>query len=451
MNILVINGSPRGKNSVTLQTVLYLEKRYPKNNFSVLQVGQQIKSYEKDFFKAKEEFEKAELIIFAYPVYTFLAPYQLHRFIELMKENGISLKDKFATQISTSKHFYDTTAHKYIEENCYDLEAKYIRGFSADMDDLLMKQGQLQADCFFSKLLFDISHCIYLNKEVLNCIPKVALYQQNINEKQKNGTKDVVIVTNSEKEDFNLQNMIADFTVTCEHPVRIVNVREFPFLGGCLGCFSCATTAKCVYKDGFDEYLRNEIQIADAIIYAFTIENHYTHSSFKCYDDRQFCNGHRSINNGMPVGYIISGEYQNENNIQTLVEARSEVSGGYLCGIATDENDTTKSIIQLADSLNYALTHKMVKPTNFYGVGGTKIFRDLVYLMQGMMKADHKFYKENGIYDFPQKKKLKILQMKIIGTLMSMPLVQKKMKGKMNDYILMPYKKVIESVESTSN
>ena len=35
-----------------------------------------------------------------------------------------------------------------------------------------------------------------------------------------------------------------------------------------------------------------------------------------------------------------------------------------------------------------------------------KIFRDLIYVMcRGMMKADHKFYKEHGIYDFPYKQK----------------------------------------------
>lgn len=39
----------------------------------------------------------------------------------------------------------------------------------------------------------------------------------------------------------------------------------------------------------------------------------------------------------------------------------------------------------------------------FLGVGGMKIFRDLIWMMQGMMKADHQFYKEHGIYDFPRK------------------------------------------------
>ena len=42
MRILVINGSPKGEYSVTLQTVRYLEKLYPQHTFDVLHAGQKI-------------------------------------------------------------------------------------------------------------------------------------------------------------------------------------------------------------------------------------------------------------------------------------------------------------------------------------------------------------------------------------------------------------------------
>ena len=128
MNILVLNGSPKGRNSVTLQTVRYLEKLYPEHEFAVLHVGQRIKSIEKDFAPAKLALEKAEVLLFSYPVYTFIAPCQLHRFIELMKENQVDVAGKFASQITTSKHFYDVTAHRYIQDNCADMGLKFVRG-----------------------------------------------------------------------------------------------------------------------------------------------------------------------------------------------------------------------------------------------------------------------------------------------------------------------------------
>ena len=73
MKIAVINGSPKGKYSITLQTVLYLEKKYPQHEFSILHAGQKIKALEKDFSKAKELLESSDAVLFSYPVYTFIA------------------------------------------------------------------------------------------------------------------------------------------------------------------------------------------------------------------------------------------------------------------------------------------------------------------------------------------------------------------------------------------
>ena len=118
MKICVINGSPRGKNSVTLQTVLYLEKRFPRHSFDFLNVGAGLLSFERDMSGAVEAIRSAELLLFSYPVYTFLAPSQLHRFLELMKRSGADFRDIYVTQLTTSKHFFDVTAHRYLEENC---------------------------------------------------------------------------------------------------------------------------------------------------------------------------------------------------------------------------------------------------------------------------------------------------------------------------------------------
>ncbi|MFI3201209.1 MAG: NAD(P)H-dependent oxidoreductase [Eubacteriales bacterium] len=444
MNILVLNGSPKGQHSITLQTALYLEQIYKAHNFSYLHVGQKIRAYEHKFQDVIESMEQADLILFVYPVYTFLAPYQLHHFIELMKEATISLEGKYVSQITTSKHFYDITAHKFIEENAYDFGARFIRGLSADMEDLLEEKGRTEAICYFDKLLFDIENGIYQEKKASSTPYIPTAYKASFTPVPKNTNKDIVLITNLGEQEDNLKNMIDDFIAICESPVRVINLREFSFSGGCLGCFHCSTTGTCIYKDGFDSYLRDEIQTADAIIYAYTIQNHYTQSSLKCYDDRQFCNGHRTVNHGMPVGYLISGNYENEQNVKTIVEARSEVSGMYLCGVATDEENVTSNIKRLATSLQYALTHEMKKSANFYGVGGTKIFRDLVFLMRGMMKADHQYYKKNGIYDYPHNKRFKIIQMQIIGTLLMNPSVRKKLKGSINSIIVTPYTKIIE-------
>ena len=133
MNICVLNASPRGKYSTTVHTSLYLEKRYPDHHFVYLNIGTKINAYERDPSEAIAAMQAADLVIFSYPVYTFIAPSQLHRFIAALKASGADFSGKFATQITTSKHFYDVTAHRYIEDNCHDLGMKVIRGLSADI------------------------------------------------------------------------------------------------------------------------------------------------------------------------------------------------------------------------------------------------------------------------------------------------------------------------------
>ncbi|GAE87973.1 hypothetical protein JCM21531_1384 [Acetivibrio straminisolvens JCM 21531] len=60
------------------------------------------------------------------------------------------------------------------------------------------------------------------------------------------------------------------------------------------------------------------------------------------------------------------------------------------------------------------------------------------------MKADHRFYKEHGLYDFPQKKRGTALKMYLVGSLMSSPKLRAKMGNKINEGMIAPYKKVLE-------
>ena len=445
MNILVLNGSPKGKYSITLQTVLYLEKLHPDHTFEILNVGQTIKSLEKDFSSAIDAVQKADLLLFSYPVYTFIAPSQLHRFIELLKAADLDLSRKFATQISTSKHFYDVTAHRYIQDNCLDLGLKYIKGLSADMDDLLSKKGQKEAVDFFNFVCWSVTHDSYEPFPApLGAPAHIPVTVPDENPADKSG--DVVIVTDCEADNTQLSNMIARFQSKLPIKSRIVNIRDYPFKGGCLGCFNCAISGKCIYKDNFDDYLRNTIQSAQSIVYAFTVKDHSMGALFKMYDDRQFCNGHRTVTIGMPMGYLISGDYSKEFNLQMILEARAQVGGNFLAGVATDEFDPDSQIDRLAAQLSYALAKNYVQPQNFFGVGGMKVFRDLIWLMQGMMKADHKFYKAHGQYDFPQKQWPTMLKMYLVGALLSSPKLKSKMGNAMNDGMIGPYKKVLDKL-----
>ena len=449
MRVLALNGSPAGENSITLFTVKYLEKRFPEVTFETLHVGQRIRQFEQDFSEARDKLAAADLILFAYPVYTFLVPAQLHRFVELMKESGLEYTGKFATQITTSKHFYDVTAHRFLQDNCDDMGLAYLRGLSADMEDLLHEQGRAQAEAFFRFVLWQMGHGyaetpLYGKPEpFLPIAPK----RGEATGEKKPGT--VVIVTDREEgADDALWAMIERFQAQMPCQTRLVNLRTFPFAGGCLGCFHCAADGTCVYRDGFDRYLRENIQTADAIVYAYTIRDHSMGYRFKLYDDRQFCNGHRTVTMGKPVGYLVDGPLDGEPNLRLLMEARAEVGGIFLAGIATDQAAPETEIDRLARTLTYAMENRYQPPKNFFGVGGLKIFRDLIYEMRGLMRADHKFYREHGFYDdLPQRHRGRIAAMYLVGAMMKAPKLQRKLGGKMTEGMTLPYKKVLEDAE----
>lgn len=432
MYIVIINGSPKGANSITFQTCLYLQRLFPQHTFDVLHVGQSIKQFERDFSPAATALQSADLLLFSYPVYTFLVPSQLHRFIELMKEHvsdgTLNLSCKYASQITTSKHFYDVTAHRFVEENCKDLGLRIFPGLSADMDDLLTEKGRGEARSFFEYLTFQAEGC-----------PAV----------EPMSGKTVAIVSDLDPSDDALKGMIDQFVASLKCGHRLFNIHDFPFKGGCLSCFHCSGDGKCIYSDNFDTFLRQEIQTCDAIVYAFTIRDHSMGSRFKMYDDRQFCNGHRTVTMGSPTAYLVNGDYAHEPNLQMVLEGRANVGGNYLCGVAVlsgqaDPIHRTSDVSELAAKLNYALAHNYRQPANFLGVGGMSIFRDLIYLMRGMMRADHKFFKSHGQYNFPQKQWRTSLKMYLVGWLMRNKTLQAKAGGKMTEGMLKPYKQVLE-------
>lgn len=442
MKICVLNGSPKGKYSVTLQTLLYLEKLYSEHIFEIIHIGQQIKSFEKNSSKVIEKIKNADMIIFSYPVYTFIAPSQLHRFIEIIKEQNVDLENKFVSQITTSKHFYDMTAHKYVEDNCHDLKMKVVKGLSLDMEDLTTKEGQKNITDFFEYLVKCYEHNIYEPNVIIDSQKRA--YQPGIEEISVKSNKKVVIVADIKDDDLTLKTMIDDFVKGLPHQNKIVNIRKFPFMGGCLGCFNCAGSGECVYKDRFDKFLREEIQTNDAIVIAFTIKDHSMGSIFKMYDDRQFCNGHRTVTEGMPFAYIVNGNYETEHNLKTIIETRAEVGHNFLAGVGYNKETMEQTI----KKLDYAINHKYVQPRNFYGVGGMKIFRDLIWIMRGIMKADHIYYKKHGVYDFPQKQRMKMILMCLLGVMVRNPKIKKKMGNKFNEGMLAPYKKVLDKIDN---
>jgi len=96
----------------------------------------------------------------------------------------------------------------------------------------------------------------------------------------------------------------------------------------------------------------------------------------------------------MPFGYLVNDCYPAEENLRMVIEARAQVGGNFLAGIGY----TGDTVAAMARQLAYTVETQYNPPRNFYGVGGMKIFRDLIWVMRGLMKGEHDYYKAHGVY-----------------------------------------------------
>ena len=64
------------------------------------------------------------------------------------------------------------------------------------------------------------------------------------------------------------------------------------------------------------------------------------------------------------------------------------------------------------------------------------------------MRADHKFYKKQGIYDFPQKNRGRAMLMYAVGALLSSEKILSKMGNRMNEGMLMPYEQLFKKMDA---
>ena len=89
--VLVINGSPKGDYSLTLQHSLYMLGQANDAEYRILQAGEALFAiqYETGWLEqAVKDIAWADAVIWNTPVYTMLVPWQLMRLVQLIKEAG---------------------------------------------------------------------------------------------------------------------------------------------------------------------------------------------------------------------------------------------------------------------------------------------------------------------------------------------------------------------------
>ncbi len=438
MNIIVINGSPRGLRGTTAQYIEHLAQRLPQHRFQVVEVARGIRRIERDearFAAIVAQIEQADALIWCCPVYLMLVPAQLKRFIELLFERlgPSALAGKLASTITSSAHFYDHTAHDYLRDISADLGMSYVQGFSGGMNDLQGERGLYDLLCFAKSFLGHASGQLPVDAAPQPIRWSPPAYAPELSQAvAKTGGKRVVVISDARPEDRNLRNMIEQLERSLSHRVDRLELHSLRMDGGCLGCMGCTDSGVCGYKDDYAAAYDELVKPADVVIWAGAVRDRFFSARMKTFIDRYFRNGHRPAGGRQAVGYLVSGPLAQLSVMNQVMETTVQVAQGQRLGTVTDEHPdpavTSARLQSLAKSVDSWLEDPWFRPANFLGVGGLKIFRDLVYENKGILSADHRFYRAHGFYDFPQYDLKKRLLMTLILWARRIPFVEKRLR-----------------------
>lgn len=458
MNIVVLNGSPKGELSVTLQYVRFAARKFPDHTFEIFHIAQTIRKIEKDekaFNDVLSAVKKADAVLWSFPLYFLLVCSQYKRFIELIfeRKQEAVFAGKYTASLSTSVHFFDHTAHNYIHSICDDLSMKYLGAYSPAMYDL-MKRAERTRWLGFMGLFLD---AVSRQAPAARAYPPLAAREFIYEPGQAKGLADtsgkkILIMKDGQKPSGNIDAMVEALTANFHGPVDVVNLMDIDIKGGCLGCCKCGLDNVCEYdgKDGYKDFYNEKVKKADVVVFAGAIFDRYLSSQWKTYFDRSFFNTHMPTLTGKQIAFVISGPFGQIPNLRQILTTYGEFQEANLASIITDESGEKAQIdallAELAGSLVRPAAQHYAPPMTFLGVGGRRIFRDEVYgMLRFVFQADHRYYKTHGLYDFPQKN-YKARRMNIFMMLMTkIPSVRKKFLKILKEQMVKPVKLIAEN------
>ncbi len=460
MKIAVLNGSPKGQISVTLQYVSFLQRKFPEIEFQIFDVAQKIKKLEENdkfFTETIGQIAAADAVLWAFPLYFFLVSSQYKRFIELIFERNAAaaFRGKQAAVLTTSIKFFDYTAHNYLRDICGDLEMKFFGSYSAEMYDLFKSKERHRLTLFgqlFIQAIKDSSGIIKSNKLLTN---QGMVYEPTLLPKTDTEGKKVLIVVDDFASSPNLRPMVESYQKAFSPTATLVQLIDIDIKGGCLGCMQCGLDNSCVYqgKDGFIDFYNKKIKTADILFFAGSIHDRFLSSLWKCFFDRSFFNGHIPVLKDKQIGFIITGSFNQLSNLREILEAYVDMQHANLVGFVSDDMGDSQEINQALQGMaaSAVMYSKIgyIQPLKFYGVAGAKLFRDAVFgKLRVVFQADHKYYKNNGFYDFPNKNyKWRMINSTIVS-FTKIPFMRREFIKRMKVEMIKPFGKILSKIKA---
>jgi multimeric flavodoxin WrbA len=454
MKFVVLNGSPKGNElSATMQFIYYLQKVVPGHDFEIFTVSKDIKRIENDhayFNQILRSIRKCDAVLWSMPVFILLVPSQQKRFIELVfeKNKQKSFAGKYSTAFFTSAMVFDHTAHNYIHGISEDLGMKFIKGFSALTQALEKKECQDSVKNFFLHFIASVENREQIPKAYFPISWKPVPYKAPAMKKQKKKRDKKILLLTDHEPGSNLEQMVKTYQASSRYAAEVQNIRDLNIKGPCLDCLKCAFTGVCVYVDEMRAFYDEKILPADAIVFAGTLVDRYISSTWKKFLDRSFFNGHRPILNGKYAAMLFSGPLRQIPNFLQAFESQFSYAQMEVVGSATDEEKTntttTGSIKHIAASIDRRLEIGGVRQQNFLARGTHLVLRDTIFRASPILNEDHRYFKKEGLYDFPQNWNRDKAMKMMLQAFMLFPFTREMIKRDILKFMVMPAQKAVE-------
>lgn len=413
--MVIINASPKGEYSLTLQYARYLMMHEKDVVWEVLHVGEELTDTDFDhtwFHASLDLIEQCEAVLWATPVYTMLVPYQLLRFLQLIEQEGRAslFVGKYATSIMSCFHYYDHLAQHWLQATCEDLGMHFMEGLSVDDKDLMNPTYRQSLRFFMEEFHHTCLHRLPVIRQSKDLVEDFVPFkpQPSASQGEKRGDLRTVLLTDEVGGEGNLSAMIKVFLAAYPNQVEVVDINTFPYEGACQGCLRCELVGECDRKDGFQAFYQNLVNSCDVLVHAMNLEGRYLKPVWKLFLDRTFSNGHRTSMMGKHTCYLVSGPLDQLPYVRQFLEGKDMVGRENSVGVISDDlcidQQLEALIAETALRLDRSARAHFQKGANFLGIGGMKIFRDLIYGMRGVVRDDHRFYKQRKLYDFPQRR-----------------------------------------------
>lgn len=460
MQVLVLNGSPKGGLSVTMQYVKYLARWLPEFRAEIANVAQRARHLEGDPAARSElaaSIGSADAVLWATPLYILLVPSQLKHFIDTAYADPAlreALRGKYTGSLTTSIKFFDHCAHDYLHGLADELEMRYLGDYSARMNDLTVKTERERLTAFGRRFLAEAAAEVPLPRQhpPLPVVDFRYAPGESVNKLDTAGRR-VVVLTDGRPDDHNLNAMVGRFSAALES-VEVYNLHELDIKGGCLGCCSCGFSYTCAYegKDDYTRFYNEVVKKADVLVFAGSIRARQLSWVWRRFIDRSFFNCHTPTLMDKQFGFLVAGPLGALPGMRHLYRGWIELQRGNLVDFVSDDVADSAALDARIDGLARRLVENArahyVRPQTFLGYAGMKVFRDDLFAgLKMVFQADHKTYKRRGYYDFPHKKRSQRFQAAILTLLTKLPPIRREFPKRLKTEMVKPLRKVLAAEE----